>query len=263
MRVTTRNARFQLWEALLSNRSKRQKRGEFLVQGVRPITLAVQHGWQVRTLLFNADIRLSDWAAKLLDGHAGEQVAMSSPLLAELGGKDSPELVAVVALPSDDLNRIEIGARFLAVVFDRPASPGNIGTLTRSADALGAQAVITTGHGSDPYDPAAIRASTGSMFALATVRADSPRQVVDWIGSAGKGVQILGTDETGEADIADCDLRKPTLLLVGNETNGLSRAWRDSVDVMARIPITGAASSLNAASAASIVLYEAARQRAA
>ena len=75
------------------------------------------------------------------------------------------------------------------------------------------------------------------------------------------GVTIVGTDEKGEAGITDVDLTGPVLLVIGNETTGLSSGWREACDVMARIPITGAASSLNAAAAATVVLYEAARQR--
>lgn len=109
-----------------------------------------------------------------------------------------------------------------------------------------------------------MRASTGSLFALPTVRVPSPRDVVEWVGAArdaGVPMQIVGTDEHGDTDLFDVDLTAPTLLLVGNETNGLSATWRESADRMVRIPMAGSASSLNAANAASIVLYEAARQR--
>jgi TrmH family RNA methyltransferase len=75
-------------------------------------------------------------------------------------------------------------------------------------------------------------------------------------------LRIVGTDEHGEADLFDFDLAGPTLLLIGNEATGLSTAWREACDHMVRIPMTGTASSLNAASAATAVLYEAARQRA-
>jgi len=121
-----------------------------------------------------------------------------------------------------------------------------------------------TGHAADPYDPKAVRASTGSLFAVPVVRLASHRDVLAWAEGqrvAGRPITIVGTDEHGDADIDDLDLTGPTLLVIGNETAGLSAGWRDSCDVMARIPIGGAASSLNAASAATVTLYEAARQR--
>jgi len=144
-------------------------------------------------------------------------------------------------------------------VFDRPASPGNIGTLIRSADAFGAHGLIVTGHAADPYDPKAVRASTGSLFAVPVVRAASHADVIHWART--RAVTIIGTDEKGEADIAGTELTGPTMIVIGNEATGLSAAWRQACDVVARIPITGAASSLNAAGAATVVLYEAARQR--
>lgn len=252
MRVTSRNAAFQQWQALLGNRTKRQRAGEFVVQGVRPVTLAVEHGWTVRAFLCAP--RLSRWAAELVSRVDAERVELAPELLRELGEKDT-ELLAVVALPPDRLDRVPLD---LVVVFDRPSTPGNIGTLIRSADAFGASGVVVTGHAADPYDPRSVRASTGSLFALPVVRVPSHREVLDWA----VGARVVGTDERGAVDVADAELTGPTVLLVGNETAGLSAAWREAADLMVRIPITGAASSLNAAAAGTVVLYEAARQRA-
>lgn len=265
-RITTRNSRFQVWQALLGNRSKRHKLGAFVVQGVRPLSLAVSRGWTIEALLYDPDRRASAWAADVLATAPGERFALSAELLGELGEKDDdiPELVAIVAIPDDDLARVPVADDFLGVLFDRPSSPGNLGSIIRSADAFGAAGVVVTGHAADPYDPAAVRASTGSLFGIPTVRVPSPREVLAWVEArraAGIPLQLVATDEDGDADVFDIDLTAPTLLLIGNETAGLSAAWREAADRTVRIPITGSASSLNAANAASIVLYEAARQR--
>jgi tRNA G18 (ribose-2'-O)-methylase SpoU len=252
-KVSSRNAAFQQWQALLTNRAKRQQAGQFLVQGVRPITLAAEHGWEIRTLLHTAGPK-SRWAEDLLGRH--DHTELSGELMRELGEKDEQELIAVVGLPEDRLDRIPVGDDLLVVVFDRPATPGNIGTLIRSADAFGAHGVVVTGHAADPYDPRAVRASTGSLFAIPVVRVPSHREVLAWTSA-----RIVATDERAEADVADTDLTGPTVVLVGNETTGLSAAWREAADQIVRIPIMGAASSLNAASAGTVVLYEAARQR--
>ena len=106
--------------------------------------------------------------------------------------------------------------------------------------------------------------SGSSRRANAGVRAPSHREVAAWVSAQrGRGCPIVlaGADEHGETDVFDADLTRPTLLLVGNETTGLSSAWRDLCDLTVKIPITGAASSLNAANAAAVVLYEIARQR--
>jgi tRNA G18 (ribose-2'-O)-methylase SpoU len=266
MRISTRNATFQQWQALLTNRNKRQRAGEFLVQGVRPISLAVERGWEIRAVLASDGPGLSRWGRDVIDTAEAPRAVVAAELMRELGGKDedAPELLAVVAMPPDDLARISARENLLVVVFDRPTTPGNIGTLVRSADAFGASGVVVTGHAADPYDPKAVRASTGSLFALPVVRVPSHREVLDWAGELradGVPVRVVGTDERGPVEIAEQDLTGPTVLAVGNETHGLSAAWREACDGMVRIPITGAASSLNAATAASVALYEAARQR--
>ncbi|WP_328329584.1 rRNA methyltransferase [Kribbella sp. NBC_00382] len=266
-RISSRNARFQVWEALLTNRNKRLRAGEFLVQGVRPISLALEHGWTIRAFLYDSERGLSRWAGDLLQGNRSvERVSMAPELLAELGekGETPPELIAVVEMPADELDRIKVGPDFLGVVFDRPTGPGNIGSIIRSADAFGADGVIVTGHAADVYDSKAVRASTGSLFAVPAVRVPSQREVMAWVSEqrdAGTPVVVVGTDEHGEADIFDFDLTRPTLLLIGNETSGLSAAWKELADHLVRIPMTGSASSLNAANAATAVLYEVSRQR--
>lgn len=268
LRVSSRNARFQQWESLLGNRGKRQRAREFLVQGVRPITLAARYGWRLRALVYDAEHPLSSWAENMLrDADADAvRVAMSPGLLAELGEKSegSPELVAVAEMPDDDLDRITAGPGFLGLVLDRPVSPGNIGSMIRSADAFGADGIIVAGHAADVYDPRTVRASTGSLFARPVVRAPSHREVAAWVAAQrarGCPMVIAGTDEHGDCDVFDVDFTRPTMLVVGNETAGLSNAWRELCDQMVRIPMTGAASSLNAANAATAILYEITRQR--
>lgn len=248
--ITTRNARFQQWQALLGNRTKRHRSGEFVVQGVRPITLAARYGWEFSALLHRRGGALSSWALDLLNTVDTLHVAVADELLAELGEhEEAPELVAIVKQRPDDPARIDPD---LAVLFDRPSSPGNLGTVIRSADAFGAGGVVVTGHAVDVYDPRTVRASTGSLFAVPVVRLDRYPRIKS---------QLIGLDESGPVELAEVDLRGPTALVVGNEARGLSVALREACDVLARIPIGGGASSLNAASAATVALYEVARQR--
>lgn len=266
VRISRADARFQQWEALLRSRSRRHRSREFIVQGVRPISLAVEALWPIRCVLYDADRSLSDWAAGIVDRAGGERVALAPELLRRLSEKeqDVPELLIVAEMPEDQLTRIPVEPSFLGMAFDRPAMPGNIGTIIRSLDAFGGAGLVVTGHGADPYDPRAVRASTGSLFGVPVVRAPSHRPVIDWVRrqrDAGVALSVVGTDEHGADDIAAVDLTGPTLLLIGNETGGLSSGWREACDVLARIPIGGTASSLNAASAATVALYEAARQR--
>ncbi|QTH37613.1 rRNA methyltransferase [Yimella sp. cx-51] len=261
-RIHSRNATFQQWESLLTNRTKRHRHGQFLVQGVRPITLAIEAGWELVALIRPDGGGRSRWAAQVWDEARCQRVEMPAEMVRELGerSQDAPELVAVVAMPPDDLDRL-VDREQLLVVFDRPTQPGNIGTLQRSMDAFGAGGLIVTGHAADPYDPKAVRASTGSCFNLPTVRIDSTAAVLDWLRTRPQVWQLLATDEGGESDLRAVDLAAPTLLVIGNETRGISQAWREACDQIISIPMVGGASSLNAAVAGSIVLHEALRQR--
>jgi len=296
-RITSRNAAFQQLASLLENRQKRHRAGLFLVQGVRPITVAVERGWPLERLLRRGG-PLSRWAADTLarvstDGVGTLEVA--DELLAELGERDEvagrdaaggeaagrdalgrdavgrdvagqpgvvPELVAVARIP-DPLGSVDARDDLLVLVLDRPSAPGNLGSLIRSADAFGAHAVLVGGHAVDPWDPRVVRASTGSVFAVDLVTVAGPDEALELLPP---GVAVVGTDEAGTEDIADVDLTGPTVLVVGNEARGMSAAWRAACTAVVRIPIGGpgsgsSASSLNAANAGTVALYEAVRQR--
>lgn len=261
--VTRRDDTFQQWLALATNRSKRHRSRSFLVQGVRPLDLAVAHRWPLRALLYASGTR-SRWADELLSGPTrAVRIELGAELLAELGGKKegTPELVGVAAMPDDDLDRLG-AAPTLVVIADRPANPGNLGSLVRSADALGADGVVVTGHAVDPYDPRVVRASRGSLFAVPTVRARSPEEVIVWLAGRDQALAVVGAGENGVVDAWNHDFRSPTALVVGNEATGMSRAWTEACGTVVRIPMVGAASSLNAAVAGSMILYEVVRQRA-
>ncbi|MEJ5914693.1 TrmH family RNA methyltransferase [Pseudokineococcus sp. 1T1Z-3] len=281
LRITTRNARFQQWEALRGNRSKRHRSGEMLVQGVRPISVAHERAWPLAAVLAPLDRRLSAWAQDVWDTADRDvvRVRMAPELLAVLAekepedGEDGAELVLVARSAPDDLDRIPVGEDALVLVLDRPASPGNLGSSVRSADALGADGVVVCGRGADPTDSRALRASTGSLLALPVVAAPAPSQVLAWVAAhraAGVPLTVVGTEEAGPGDdgsgltttdLDDVDLTGPVVLVVGTEATGMSAAWRRACDVVATIPIGGSASSLNAAASAGMALYEAARQR--
>jgi tRNA G18 (ribose-2'-O)-methylase SpoU len=266
LKISKENAYFQHVESLRRKREKRQKHGEFFVEGVRPINLALKYNWPIKAFLYAPEDRLSDWARAILKhSPAKTHVELTPALLAKLSSKTEPsELLAIVAMPADDLARIPVKERMLVAVFDRPASPGNLGTLIRSCDALQVDGLILSGHGVDLYDPETISASTGSFFALSVVRLPSHKELQPWLAAiklrVGE-VQVIGSDEKGCMALDMCDFSRPTLLVIGNETWGMSAAYRALCDTIVKIPIYGSASSLNVACATSIILYEIDRQR--
>ncbi|GGG08098.1 rRNA methyltransferase [Rhodococcoides trifolii] len=266
--ITTRNARFQQWQSYLTNRAKRTRAGLFVLQGVRPLNLALERNWPIDTLVYRLqDAPLSSWAADVLGAATVPAVGMSAELIGELGDKPDqpPELLAIASTAWANLEAWNPpGADPVIVVFDRPTSPGNLGTLIRSADAFGAGGVVITGHGADPFDPQCVRASTGSIFAVPVAQATGPSDIADFVTrQAGLGVpmSVVGTDETGTVPLYGHDFTGGTVLVVGNETRGMSAAWREACDTVVSIPIGGSASSLGAPSAGAVSLYEIARQR--
>jgi 23S rRNA (uridine2479-2'-O)-methyltransferase len=209
---------------------------------------------------------LSDWAQGLLDSDVADaRYELDEALLAQLSGRDeTSELLAVARMRPDDLARIPAPADAPVVVFDRPVSPGNLGSVVRCADTLGATGVVVTGHAADVYDPQAVRASVGSLFAIPVVRAPAMSDVRVWIERLRHdvpGVRVVGSSARGATSIDGADLSRPALVVLGNETRGLSTAWRDLSDELVVIPMRRDGTSLNAAAAAAILLYEVRRQR--
>jgi 23S rRNA (uridine2479-2'-O)-methyltransferase len=266
IKITTENDQFQYLETLQRNRTKRSRSGEFVVEGVRSINQALHYQWDFTALVYSRDKRLSDWAEGVIE-HAGapDHYILSYPLMQKLSQKeDTSELLAIAAMPIDDLARIPLKPDLRVVVLDRPTSPGNLGTLIRSCDALGVDGIILTGHGVDLYDPETIRAATGSFFSLPVVRLPSSQELIDWFAGLKTGLprfQVVGTSAKADIPINEYDFTAPTVLLIGNETRGLSEALVAMCDAMVTIPMGGSASSLNIACATSILLYEIDRQR--
>ncbi|RPJ42568.1 MAG: RNA methyltransferase [Chloroflexi bacterium] len=265
-KIHTNNSDFQQIETLRRNRVKRNKTGQFFVEGVRSIEQALRNRWAIRAFVYTLEERLSDWAEGILaNSPARKHYELPAQLMTELSQKEEPsELIAIVDIPADDLARIPARENPLLLVLDRPILPGNIGTVIRSCDALRADGLVITGHSADLYDPETIRATTGSFFAVPSVRLPSQRELLPWIERLKghpRGLRVVGSSAKASMPLDQFDFTGPTLLVAGNETHGLSEAYRALCDAMITIPMHGVASSLNLASAVSIMLYEIDRQR--
>ena len=269
-KVLSRNADFQRFVVLKTNRNKRYKYGTFLCEGVRNLNEARKNGWHIRSFLYAFDASLSDWAKGMLAETKTEvNYAMPGELLAELSGKeDTSELLAVIDMREDSLASVLplLSENPVLALFDRPSNRGNLGTIIRSADALGIEALILTGHAVDLYDPDVVTSTMGSFFNLPVIRLSSNEEIhaaFDALRAKYDGMQILGTTAHTTNMIYDADLTRPTLFLIGNETEGLTQHYREICDISVKIPMaaTSYASSFNVGCAATVMFYEAARQR--
>jgi TrmH family RNA methyltransferase len=266
IRIYTENNQFQYLETLRRNRTKRSKTQTFFVEGVNAINQALAHQWKIEAFAYVSDFRLSDWATGILQqSSANKHYELPFELMRKISQKEeASELIAIVRMPTDDLVRIPVNDNPLIVILDRIRSPGNLGAIIRSCDALGIDGLILTGHAADLYAPETIRASTGSFFAVPAIRIASPRELIPWINALKQeypGLEIVATSANADRSLETHDFTKPTILLIGNETHGLSVFYREQCDTAVTIPMSGSASSLNVACAASVILYEINRQR--
>ena len=261
LQVSTANAAYQRLEVLQRNRTKRHRYEEFVVEGVRAINGAIAAGWTIRAFAYARDRDRSQWASSILERSAAEtHFEMAPELFDRLSGKEDPsELLAVAAMRPDSLDRIPVEAGMTVVVVDRPGSPGNLGTMIRSCDAFGVTGLIATGHGVDLYDPVTIRASVGTFFTVPSLTLASHRDIEAWVSDvrrAHPGLVVVGTSARASTAVREARWGSEVVLVIGNETSGMSHAYRELCDEVVTIPMRGTATSLNAAVATSIALYE-------
>jgi len=167
----------------------------------------------------------------------------------------------------DKLDQVPLSENPFIVLFDRPSNKGNLGTMIRSCDALGADMLIITGHGVDLYDTDVVVSAMGSFFNLPVVRIPDNKTLFAYIEELKKrypGFVTIGTTAHNEKPIYSADLTAPLMLMMGNETMGLNREFKEYCDLLCTIPMSekSYATSFNVSCAASILMYEITRQRA-
>ncbi|MDF2588043.1 MAG: hypothetical protein K0S41_1884 [Anaerocolumna sp.] len=267
-KIYSNNATYQKFEVLKTNRNKRYKYSEFLVEGVRNINEAIKNGWTICSFIYTFETKLSDWARNIISDIKTEMnYELTMDLMKKISSKeDTSELLAVVKMRKDTTSEIKLSANPLLAIFDRPSNKGNLGTLIRSCDSLGVEGLIITGHGVDLYDPDVISSSMGSFFKVPVLRASSNEFVdvfIEQLRSNFPDVHLIGTTAHSEKAIYELDLTGPVVFMIGNETDGLCYHYKEISDIMTTIPMAenSSASSFNVACASTVMFYEAVRQR--
>ncbi|MEP2988787.1 MAG: RNA methyltransferase [Parasphingorhabdus sp.] len=241
----------------LREKKHRKREGHFLAEGLRILTEALEEGITPEVLVLVEDTALHPLAERLEIATAkadGMVIETSEAIIAKLTGKSNPQsIVGVYKDHPTDLSLLDRDDSDIWIVAQSLRDPGNLGTILRTGDAVGAGGLILVDDCVDPFSVEAVRASMGAIFTQKIVQASWDDFLI-WL-RAGKG-QMVGTSLNTEKDYQAVSYEKPTFLLVGNEAQGLPSEYEKECDTLVKIPMMGKADSLNAAVATSVVAYE-------
>ena len=246
----------------LRDKRHRREEGLFVAEGLRILTEARETGRLPRHLFYAADSAghpLVHALSIAVEEAGGDSVQTSPAILSKLSGKDNPQAVVGVfdqfAATLADLDR---HAAPIWLVAERLRDPGNLGTILRTGDAVGAGGLILIGDCVDPFSTEAVRASMGALFTIPIVQTGwTP--FLDWL-RAGEG-QLVGLSLQTDHDYRGAAYAAPTFLLTGNEAQGLPEEYEAACDLLVKLPMRGKADSLNAAVATAVMAYEVLAQR--
>ena len=248
--------------AKLKKRSERDATGTYLLEGVRPLERALAKGITVREAFICPELWGAGGEQALIDELTKQSVSITSlsrDAFTKIAYREHPEGIIVVAEQSrTSLDDLTLPDNPLIIVLEAVEKPGNMGTILRTADAVGADALIVCDPATDIYNPNVIRASTGTMFSVPVVVTDSA-QAIEWLKA--HHIAICAATPRAEASYSDVDLAQPIAIAVGAEDTGLTDQWIDRSDLPVRLPMRGIADSLNVSAATVVLAYEAIRQR--
>jgi RNA methyltransferase, TrmH family len=267
--------------AKLRNPRERAQQGRFVINGVREIGRALDGSLQLQEVYIcheQCDGPECQQLLRRLEKTSAARFEVSAAVYSVLAyGSREEGVLAVAETPQRDLNGLHLPNNPLVAVLEGVEKPGNLGAVLRSADGAGVSAVIAADAGIDLYNPNAIRASLGTIFTLPVVAASS-EETIAWLQA--QQLKIFAARVDGAVDYTACDFSGPCAIVLGSEAAGLSDAWHSdskngdskSGDAKSgdsktgdittiRLPMRGAADSLNVSAAAAVLFYEALRQR--
>jgi len=242
----------------LRQRRQRSRQKLMLIDGARALRLALRNGFPVRTVFIAEDVVSAhdDLLAETRQAGAAIQ-PVTAAVFAKIGYGDSPDgVLGLAPQPDFRLDDLPQPANALYLIAEGLEKPGNLGAILRSADAASVAGLLVCDSRTDIYNPNVIRASRGAFFSVPVAVAPTAA-AIDWL--TGRGVQIVAATPAAERPYFDVDMRRATAIAVGAEHSGLTDVWFRHPTV--RLPMAGQVDSLNVAQSASILLYEAVRQR--
>ena len=241
----------------LRDKKHRRETGLFMAEGLRILTEARDSGFLPKLLFYNGTEpphRLLGALIEAVEGAGGEAIETNADILHKLSGKDNPQVVlGVYEALATELDSIDRSRADLWIVAQALRDPGNLGTILRTGDAVGAGGLILIDECVDPFSVEAVRASMGALFTQ-RIAAAPWDEFVAWL-RRGEG-ELIGTSLKATQDYQQPRYGKPAFILVGNESQGLPEAYEAECDTLVKIPMLGKADSLNAAVATAVMAYE-------
>ncbi len=257
--TSTANPRVKALSALRRRRAREQQKLT-IVDGQEELLLALDAGTRPRALYYCPEL-VTDPEPLLTRVAAlnAEIIRVNRRIFEKITYRESPDgWLAVVPAIDARLDRVQIGQNPLVLVCESVEKPGNLGAMLRTADAAGLDAVIAADPIADWGNPNIIRASKGTVFSVPVAEASSD-ETLAWLRR--HGIQIVATTPDTDTLYYDVDMSRPTAVVVGTEKHGLTDRWLTEADQRVRIPMRGRIDSLNVATSAALVVYEAVRQR--
>ena len=243
---------------LLEKKRHREQTNQFIAEGMKLIIDAIEQGWRLQTLIFAASQKQNPNVEKLATrcvANGVDVLIVPEKVLGAVTRRDNPQMVVgIFSRQFIELSQIKASGDDVWIALDRIRDPGNLGTIMRTADAVGAKGVILVGETTDPFATETVRATMGSIFATPICRMSEE----DFIAFAGqwRGL-VVGTHLEGSVDYRTPDYsEKPVLLIMGNEQSGMPGRLVEVCHQLIRIPQVGRADSLNLAIATGVCLYE-------
>ena len=243
---------------LRSLRDKKARRAEglFLAEGLRILTEARDSGMLPEIVAFSAEGAKHPLAAEIIaatEAAGGDALETTPDILSKMSGKDNPQmLLGAYRQPGTALADLDRTKAPLWIVAQALRDPGNIGTILRTGDAVGAGGLILIDDCADPYSVEAVRASMGALFTQQIATERWP-EFIAWL-RGGEG-QLVGTSLKATQDYLGAEYRQPCFLLIGNEQQGLPADYEAECDLLVKIPMAGRADSLNAAMATAVMAF--------
>jgi len=246
----------------LRDRRHRRKQGRIRIDGARELGRAIQAGVPMAEAFVCEPLCQSDEARRVLAGlrsSGAEILAVSEAVFDKLAFGDRADgVLGVAPMPTPTLADLALSDNPLVAVLEGVEKPGNVGAVLRTGDAAGLSALIVADGRTDLYNPNAIRASLGTIFTLPVCTASAP-ETLDWLRQQNLAIYAARVD--GSILYTEVDLRRPTAIVLGSEAEGLTDLWTGADVTPIRLPMLGAADSLNVSATAAALFYEALRQR--